>query len=145
MACKKYLVFNATNGYWSGTQCGGSSVSGIITGGVGGYTDCLQEGTLSTSPGTIVLSSSEVCIEATPTPTPIGCGQGVTDTNYYYTDCCGNFIQGTTSGQLVSLNYQLPYSGIKILNVATSELCPTPTSTPTTSVTPSPTITSTAT
>lgn len=141
MACKKYLVYNATNGYWSGTQCGGSSTSGIIIGGIGGYTDCLQEGTLSTSPGTIVLSSSDVCVDLTPTPTKIGCGQGVTDTNYYYTDCCGNFVQGTTSGQIVSLNYQLPYQGIKILDVATTQICQTPTTTPTSTLTPSPTLT----
>jgi hypothetical protein len=32
----------------------------------------------------------------TPTPsvTPIFCGSGVTTGSYFYTDCCGNFIQG---------------------------------------------------
>ena len=41
---------------------------------------------------------------ATPTPTPsvtpIFCGSGVTTGGYYYTDCCGNFVQGADANVL---------------------------------------------
>lgn len=79
----------------------------------------------------------------TPTPTKVVCGQGVTDDSFYYTDCCGNFISSKGSGQVVSLNYGLPYNGVQILNVPTSPICATPTSTPTPTQTPSPTQTQT--
>jgi hypothetical protein len=32
----------------------------------------------------------------TPSTTPISCGEAVTTGKYYYTDCCNNFVQGTT-------------------------------------------------
>lgn len=89
----------------------------------------------------------------TPSTTPILCGEGVTNVNpgssYYYTDCCGNFQQGTENGVLVSLDYTKPSNGIVKLNVATSVSCPspTPTATPTTTptATPTPTVTTTST
>jgi hypothetical protein len=81
----------------------------------------------------------------TPSTTPIACGSGVTQTTYYYTDCCGNFQQGTGAGQLVVLNYTFPNFGITKLNQVASVTCitptPTQTSTQTPTVTPTPTIT----
>jgi hypothetical protein len=41
----------------------------------------------------------------TPSTTPIVCGIGVTTGNYYYTDCCGNFVQGNQVGIQVSFDY----------------------------------------
>lgn len=80
---------------------------------------------------------------ATPSPTPIICGSGVTTGNFYYTDCCGALIQGTTSDVLVSLDYSKPYNGVTILNVGASVICssptPTPTNTTTATATPTPT------
>jgi hypothetical protein len=90
-----------------------------------------------------------ITVTRTSTPTPsvtqIVCGSGVTQTTYYYTDCCGNFQQGTGAGQLVVLNYQQPNFGITRLNQPASVVCitPTPTQTPTQTptITPTPTIT----
>ena len=81
---------------------------------------------------------------ATPSPTPIICGSGVTTGNFYYTDCCGNLIQGTTSGLLVSMDYREDrYNGVTLLNVPASVICssptPTPTNTTTATATPTPT------
>ena len=81
----------------------------------------------------------------TPTPsvTPIFCGSGVTTGGYYYTDCCGNFVQGADANVVVSLDYTKPSNGVTKLNVIATTSCPTPTqtptptNTPTTSVTPS--------
>lgn len=81
----------------------------------------------------------------TPTTTPIVCGSGVTTGNHYYYDCCGNFIEGTAEGVLVSMTYGLPNAGITILNAPATTLCATPTSTPTPTVTPSITATNTPT
>jgi hypothetical protein len=87
----------------------------------------------------------------TPTTTPIVCGSGTTTGNYYYTDCCGNFIQGTTVGIIVSLDYTKPYNGVVKLNVPANKICltpnptPTPTTTPTQTTTPTVTPTSTVT
>jgi hypothetical protein len=85
----------------------------------------------------------------TPTPTssalPIICGSGVTTGNYYYTDCCGNFIQGTDIDVIVVLNYTKSYNGITILNIPETIVCPTPTPTPTNTQTPTNTITPTIT
>lgn len=80
---------------------------------------------------------------ATPSPTPIICGSGVTTGNFYYTDCCGHLIQGTTSDTLVTLDYSKPFNGITRLNVSASVICssptPTPTNTQTATATPTPT------
>jgi hypothetical protein len=144
MSCSKYLIYSENDGNWYATHCGGTDASGPIVGGTAVYTDCIIDGTLATSRGTIILEITD-CVDTTPTPTPVVCGQGITDVGYYYTDCCGNFVRGNTPGQIVSLNYGLPYNGIKILNVPTSEICATPTQTPTTSQTPTPTPNSTPT
>lgn len=82
----------------------------------------------------------------TPSATPIYCGQGVTNPNgfyYYYTDCCGNFIEGETPNFPILLDYSKPYNGIEILMVPDTTVCPTPSPTPTMTVTP--TITNTPT
>jgi hypothetical protein len=82
----------------------------------------------------------------TPSQTAIRYGSGVTTSSYYYyTDICGNFIQGTQSGVTVSLNYNLPYTGIQLLNVPATTQCVTPTPTPTNTTTITPTVTPTVT
>jgi hypothetical protein len=83
----------------------------------------------------------------TPSTTPIICGSGTTTGNYYYTDCCGNFIQGTTVGIIVSIDYTKPYNGVVKLNVTANKICSTPTPTPTQTATPTvtPTLTNTPT
>ena len=84
---------------------------------------------------------------ATPPPPPISCGQANTLVNpgssYFYTDCCGNFQQGTQSGLLVTMDYTKPSNGVVKLNIPASVTCPTPTPTPTTTATPTNTITPT--
>jgi hypothetical protein len=73
----------------------------------------------------------------TPSTTPILCGSGVTTGNHYYTDCCGIFRQGNDVGKTITLNYTKTYTGIVLLNVASTQFCPTP------SITASPTHTPT--
>ena len=81
----------------------------------------------------------------TPSTTPISCGEAVTTGSYYYTDCCNNFVQGTTSGLLVTMDYSQPSNGVtKLYNVATVS-CPTPTPTQTPTYTPTNTTTPTIT
>jgi hypothetical protein len=83
----------------------------------------------------------------TPTTTQLNCGQGITTGNYYYTDCCGNFVQGTQVGLPITLDYSKATNGVTKLYVGYAANCitPTPTPTPTTTstpaVTPTPTIT----
>ena len=74
----------------------------------------------------------------TPTPsvTPIFCGSGVTTGSYYYTDCCGNFIEGANANVIVTMDYTRPSNGITKLNVIYSTICPTPTPTKTPTQTP---------
>ena len=79
----------------------------------------------------------------TPTPTQIICGYGLTTGDYYYTDCCGNFIQGSSTGISVIFNYTKPSLGITRLNSPATTTCVTPT--PTKTPTPTPTITQTQT
>lgn len=81
----------------------------------------------------------------TPTPTPIVCGSGVTTGSYYYTDCCGNFINGTQVGLVVSLDYSKPSNGLTKLNVVATTSCPSPTPTKTPTKTPTPTPTTSVT
>ena len=85
----------------------------------------------------------------TPSTTPILCGQAYTLVNpgssYFYTDCCGNFQQGTQSGISITMDYTKPSNGVVKLNVATSVSCPTPTPTQTPTVTPTNTATPTVT
>jgi len=79
----------------------------------------------------------------TPSPTQIICGYGLTTGDYYYTDCCGNFIQGSSTGISVIFNYTKPSLGITRLNSPATTTCVTPT--PTKTPTPTPTITQTQT
>lgn len=72
----------------------------------------------------------------TPSTTPISCGQGVTTGGYYYTDCCGNFQQGTEVGILVIIDYTAASNGVTKLFSAASVICPTPSQTPTQTTTP---------
>jgi hypothetical protein len=75
------------------------------------------------------------------------CGQAYTLVNsgssYFYTDCCGNFQQGTQSGLSITMDYTKPSNGVVKLNVTASVSCPTPT--PTASPTTTPTNTTTPT
>jgi hypothetical protein len=73
------------------------------------------------------------------------CGSGYTTGSYYYTNCCGELIQGDAAGTTVSLDYTKPSNGVTKLNVESSVSCPTPTTTPTPTVTPTNTITPTVT
>jgi hypothetical protein len=83
----------------------------------------------------------------TPSSTPILCGEAFTsvnpNTSYFYTDCCGNFQQGNTSGVSIIMDYTKPSSGVVKLNVSAATSCPTPT--PTSTPTNTPTNTSTPT
>ena len=81
----------------------------------------------------------------TPTTTSIICGSGITQSGYYYTDCCGNFVKDQIAGQVVVLDYTLPNYGITLLNVPASQPCLTQTPTPTTTPTVTPTLTPTKT
>ena len=81
----------------------------------------------------------------TPSTTPIVCGIGVTTGNYYYTDCCGNFVQGNQVGIQVSFDYTKSSNGVTKLFSATSVSCPTPTPTVTPTITPTQTATQTVT
>jgi len=85
----------------------------------------------------------------TPSSTPILCGQAFTEVNsgssYFYTDCCGNFQQGTQNGLSITMDYTKPSSGVVKLNVTSSVSCPTPTPTVTPTLTPTNTATPTIT
>lgn len=81
----------------------------------------------------------------TPSTTPIICGSGTTTGTYYYTDCCGNLIQGTTVGLIVSIDYTKPYNGVVKLNLPATTVCASPTPTPTPTITPTNTVTPTIT
>jgi hypothetical protein len=81
----------------------------------------------------------------TPSTTPIFCGEAVTTGNYAYTNCCGNFVQGTEAGLLVTIDYTKPSNGVtKLYTVATIN-CPTPTPTQTPTYTPTQSTTPTVT
>lgn len=80
----------------------------------------------------------------------IDCGLGVIKkgNEYYYTDCCGNFVTGlndTGSDIQVVFSYLLPYAGVGKLNVSATTSCLTPTPTPTQTITPTNTSTPTPT
>lgn len=78
------------------------------------------------------------------------CGLGLikVGNEYYYTDCCGNFITGVnnTGTELsVSFNNNLANSGVGNLNTYVTPTCSTPTPTPTPTITPTNTVTPTQT
>lgn len=80
----------------------------------------------------------------------IKCGRGIIKENvqYFYTDCCGNFISGfnDTGDYLeISYNYDGANGGVVDLKVTASTSCATPTPTPTQTVTPTNTTTPTQT
>lgn len=78
----------------------------------------------------------------TPSATPLICGYGLVTGNYYYTDCCGELIQGSTKDYFtVTLDYTKPFFGVTLLNSPAVQVCPTPTQTPTNTVSPTPSIT----
>ena len=77
----------------------------------------------------------------TPSTTPIICGSGTTTGNYIYTDCCGNLVQGTSTGLIVQFDYTKPSTGVVKLNVPTTTTCASPTPTPTPTITPTLTLT----
>ena len=79
----------------------------------------------------------------TPTTTQLNCGQGITTGNYYYTDCCGNFVQGTQSGLPITLDYSKATNGVTKLYVNYAANCITPTPTPTSTTTSTPAFTPT--
>lgn len=87
--------------------------------------------------------------QPTPSPTAILCGEGFTDVNpgstYFYTDCCGNFQQGSENKLPITLDYTKPSSGVIKMNVTASVSCPTPTPTVTPTLTPTNTATPTVT
>jgi len=94
--------------------------------------------------------TNTVTSSQTPSTTPISCGLGLIKKNseYYYTDCCGNFISGfnnTGNDLQVSFNYNLPRGGVGKLNVPATTSCPSPTPTPTQTITPTNTVTPTVT
>jgi hypothetical protein len=101
------------------------------------------------TPTNTSTSTSTPTNTPTPTVTPstkfIGCGQGVTTGSYYYTDCCGNFVQGTNVGVPILLDYTKPSNGVTKLYVSASTICTTPTTTPTPTQTSTPALTSTPT
>ena len=78
------------------------------------------------------------------------CGLGLikVGSEYYYTDCCGNFISGVNNtGSLleVTLDYNSPRGGVGLLSVTSSVTCATATPTPTPTITPTNTATPTVT
>jgi hypothetical protein len=80
----------------------------------------------------------------------IVCGLGAIKggSEYYYTDCCGNFISGVNTGGsdlTVTFDYDSPNAGVGLLNVTSSTSCATPTPTPTPTITPTNTVTPTVT
>lgn len=75
----------------------------------------------------------------TPTATAIICGSGVTTGEFYYYDCCRNFIKGYSREELVMMNYSLPFNGVIPINAPATTICSTPTPTPTASSSPTPT------
>lgn len=84
----------------------------------------------------ITTPSATPTLTMTPSPTRIVCGSGVTTGDYYYYDCCGNVVKGSSTKEAVVLDYSKPYNGISLLNIGISYPCPTPSSTQTPTVTP---------
>lgn len=82
----------------------------------------------------------------TPSTTPIICGSGLTQDGYIYYDCCGNLIEVSGNpGQIVTIDYTLPFWGITLLNQPATQVCGTPTPTLTQTQTQTPTYTPTVT
>jgi hypothetical protein len=78
------------------------------------------------------------------------CGLGAIKggSEYYYTDCCGNFVKGINTGTSdlqVNLDYTKSNRGVTLLNIPDTTNCPTPTPTKTPTMTPTNTSTPTVT
>ena len=101
--------------------------------------------TPTTTPTLTTTPTNTRTPDPTPSTTPIVCGIGVTTGNYYYTDCCGNFVQGNQVGIQVSFDYTKTSNGVTKLYSASSVSCPTPTPTVTPTLTPTQTATQTVT
>jgi hypothetical protein len=74
-------------------------------------------------------------ITPTPSTTPIICGSGTTigPGGHYYTDCCGNKVEGSDIGTTIIFDYTQPSLNVDKLNSPATTVCPTPTPTPTSS------------
>jgi hypothetical protein len=101
--------------------------------------------TPTTTPTLTTTPTNTRTPDPTPSTTPIVCGIGVTTGNYYYTDCCGNFIQGNQVGIQVSFDYTKSSNGVTKLFSAAAVSCPSPTPTVTPTITPTNTTTQTPT
>jgi hypothetical protein len=158
VACKTYTIYNTgeTTLIYQYRICGRLDIpSGTIPPG-GNETVCADNNEISIDSGVGFFIEGDTCFESvtstptptntqTPTTTPITCGEGVTTGGYYYTDCCGNFQQGTQVGVLVTMDYTKPSNGVtKLFNIATVA-CPTPTPTQTPTLSPTNTATPTLT
>ena len=101
--------------------------------------------TPASTPDSTPASTPSVTSTPTQTTTPsasgIICGYGITTGTHYYTDCCGNLIQGNVSNLTVSMDYTKPSSGVNKLNSFATQSCPSPTPTQTQTYTPTQTIT----
>lgn len=137
-ATPNYSIGYFNNGICYGNPCG-PNVSQTPT----------QTPTPTITPTNTITPTVTSTNTPTPSTTPIVCGSGTTTGSHIYYDCCGNLIQGTAAGLIVSIDYTKPFNGVTKLNVPATTTCvtPTPTSTPTTTptLTPTPTITPTIT
>ena len=157
--CYSYSYLAIGGGTINWTNCNGSPGSIYVDGGGTYNISCAVEGSL-TGNGSFTqgsLCGSLPCPTSTPTPTntrtpsptpsttPINCGEAVTTGGYFYTDCCGNFQQGTQVGILVTMDYTKPSNGVTKLFNDASVSCPTPTPTQTPTLSPTNTTTPTLT
>ena len=140
-------------------DCNGNNKTVRLQGGES-TTVCICSGCLSggepNSNFTVTLQQKCVgLIPATPTPTvtptrtpaALSCSYGLTDdsANWYYIDCCGNYISGITANLQICFNPNFANAGIFPIYSACTVTCITPTPTPTISLTPSITPTNTKT
>jgi len=103
--------------------------------------------TVTPTPTNTSTPTNTPTITRTPNPTPtttqLNCGEGITTGSYYYTDCCGNFVQGTQDGLPITLDYSKATNGVTKLYVNYAANCITPTPTPTSTTTSTPAFTPT--
>jgi uncharacterized protein (TIGR02145 family) len=123
-----------------------------------------EQGDCSATPTPTPTNTQTPTNTLTPTQTPtntqtqtpsktapkIKCGLGAikVGSEYYYTDCCGNFISGvnnTNNFLEVTMDYGFAFGGVGLLSVTSSVTCATATPTPTQTQTPTNTVTPTVT
>jgi hypothetical protein len=118
------------------------------------FTITLQQKCVNQIPATPTPS-----VTPTRTPAALSCSYGLTDdsANWFYFDCCGNYISGITANLQICFNPNFANAGIFPIYSACTVTCitPTPTRTPTTTPiiavtttptgTPTPTVTETPT